>query len=150
MRWSALAMAVLLPVAAQAASPEEIQQVLDQRQALMKEMRAALGGFVPMLKGDKRWQPAEVQQLAERIRLDSGKMLTMFPEGTSSEQRFTMALPVIWKDWPGFQAAAKANEAAARRLLELAPGRDAAALTQQVEALTNTCLNCHKAYRLNR
>jgi cytochrome c556 len=150
MRSVALALAVLLPVAALAASPEEIQHVLDTRQALMKDMRTALGGFVPMLKGDKPWQPAEVQRLAERLRAESGRMLTLFPEGTSSDKRFTMALPVIWQDWPAFEAAAKVNEGAALRLKELAPGRDVAALTKQVEAVTNACLDCHKAFRLNR
>jgi cytochrome c556 len=151
MRRLALALAVLLPVAALAASsPEDFQQVMDDRQALMKGMRTALGGFVPMLKGDKPWQPAEVRRLADRLRADAARMPGLFPVGTSSEQRFTMALPEIWKDAAGFGAAAKATEAAATRLTELAPGRDPAALSAQVEVLTNTCLDCHKAYRLNR
>lgn len=150
MRRLALALAVLLPVAALAASPEEIQQVLDDRQALMKGMRTALGGFVPMLKGDKPWQPAEVQRLADRLRAESGKMLTLFPEGTSSEKRFTMALPAIWKDSAAFAAAAKATEAAAVRLKELAPSRDEAALAKQVEVLSNSCIDCHQAFRLQR
>ena len=145
-----LALAMLLSGTAVAASPEELQKALDDRQALMKDMRAALGGFVPMLKGDKPWAPAEVQRLAGRLREGAARMPTMFPLGTSSDQRFTMALPVIWKDPAGFEATAQAMEKAALRLKDIAPGRDPVALSAQVEVLTNTCLDCHKAYRLNR
>lgn len=150
MRRLVLALTLFLSGTAMAASPEELQKILDDRQALMKQMRTSLGGFVPMLKGDKPWQPAEVQRLAELLRADSIRMLTLFPEGTSSDRRFTMALPAIWKDWPAFEAAAKVNEGAALQLKEMAPGRDVAALTKQVEAVTNACLDCHKAFRLNR
>jgi hypothetical protein len=37
---------------------------------------------------------------------------SLFPEVTISEKRFTMALPVIWQDWPAFEAAARVNESA--------------------------------------
>jgi cytochrome c556 len=143
-------MALLMASPALAASVEELQVSIDARQALMKEMRKALGGFVPMLKGDKPWQPAEVQRLAEVLRADSKKILTLFPQGTSSDQRFTMALPVIWQDWSAFEAAAKVQHGAALRLKELAQGRDTTALTKQVEAVMNGCMDCHKKFRLNK
>jgi cytochrome c556 len=146
MRWLLLPAALLLL----AASPQETQQVLDQRQALMKEMRTALGEFVPMLKGDRPWAPAAVTAIAERLRAGAVRTTELFPEGTSSDLVFTMALPAIWQRRAEFDAAALANAQAAVRVKELAPGRDAAALAAQVEVLANTCTGCHEVFRLRR
>lgn len=131
-------------------TPVETQEVLDRRQAMMKEMRNELGSFVPMLKGDRPWEAKRVRAAAERIRADAARITTLFPAGTSSERVFTMALPAIWERAAEFEAAAKATEAAARRLVELAPSADGPALSAQVEALTNSCLGCHQSFRLRR
>jgi cytochrome c556 len=133
-----------------AAGPEETQRTLDERQALMKDMRSALGEYVPMLKGERPWEPAAVRRPAERLRAGIIKSLALYPEGTSSERMFTMALPTIWEKWPEFEAAARAGESAALRLTELAPSRDGAALAQQVEALSKTCTDCHQTFRMRR
>jgi len=144
---------VLLSLAALslvAMTPVETQQVLDERQALMKEMRTALGGFVPMLKGDKPWDKAGVAQLADRIRKDATRMVTMFPEGTDSNKVFSMALPEIWQRREEFDTAARLTGMAAARLTELAGSGDAAALARQVEALSITCTDCHQMFRVRR
>ena len=131
-------------------TPIETQEVLDRRQAMMKEMRSELGSFVPMLKGDKPWEAKAVRGAAERIRADAARIPTLFPDGTSSDKVFTMALPEIWQRGSEFEAAAKTTQAAATRLIELAPGGDKTALSAQVEILTNSCLECHQAFRLRR
>jgi cytochrome c556 len=142
-----VALAALLLVAA---GPVETQRTLDERQALMKDMRSALGEFVPMLKGEKPWEPAAVTRPSERLRAGMQKSLSLYPAGTSSERVFTMALPAIWERWPEFEAAARATESAALRLAELAPSRDAAALTAQVEVLSKACTGCHEMFRLRK
>lgn len=133
-----------------AMTPVETQQVLDERQALMKEMRTALGGFVPMLKGDKPWDKAGVASLADRIRKDAARMIAMFPEGTDSGKVFSMALPEIWQRREEFDAAARLTGMAATRLTELAGSGDSAALAKQVEVLSITCTDCHQAFRVRR
>jgi cytochrome c556 len=144
-RLAALAALLLL-----AASPEENQRILDERQALMKDMRSALGELVPMLKGEQAWQPAAVVRIADRLHAGAVRTPALFPAGTFSDTLFTMAVPEIRQRRAEFDAAAQAGAAAATRLKELAPARDAQALARQVEALGNTCTDCHQAFRLKR
>ena len=140
--------AVLLALTA--LSPVETQQVLDTRQALMKEMRSVLGSLVPMIKGDKPWEPAAVAGAAQRIRDDVARLDTLFPVGTDSDKVFTMALPAIWQSRAEFQAAARAAAAAAGRLAELSGSGDPAALTAQVDAISTACTDCHQSFRVRR
>ena len=70
----------------------------------------------------------------------------MFPPG--SDQQPTDALPVIWSDQAGFQAAAEKAEGLAEKLAEAAKGGDPQATLAAFAALGKEgCGGCHETFR---
>lgn len=72
-------------------------------------------------------------------------MPALFPAGSATPQ--SKALPTIWSDRAGFDAAAADMAAAAAKLAEAAKAGDAAAFSAQYAVLGSTCGACHKKYR---
>lgn len=75
---------------------------------------------------------------------------SLFPPGTGPEAVKTEALPAVWKDAPGFKAAAQRLQVASAGLLRSLKGKDADASRAQTEALARSCAGCHDAYRVSR
>ncbi|MBS3648177.1 cytochrome c [Pseudaminobacter sp. 19-2017] len=119
---------------------------IKEREALMKSFGQALGQVVPVAKGEKPFDAAQMQEalatLNERVqKLD---VAALFPEGSTSEK--SAALPKIWEDWDGFVASAdklKTDVAAAAAN----PPADVAALQQQLGIIGPECGNCHEKFR---
>ena len=69
----------------------------------------------------------------------------MFPEGTAIEG--SKALPTIWSDREGFEAAAAAYRDAAQGVMDAAETGDREATNAAFTAMAGTCQACHTAYR---
>jgi len=143
-----VAATLLLPVASpNAASGED---AIKQRRELMKSNGKnwkSLNAYAKKGKGT----PADVAASAEAIGKNAGKILALFPKGTGRgdfSAKETRALPAIWKDWGGFEKAAKtlADESAKLVTVSKSGGKDA--IAKQIGALKkNACDSCHKSYR---
>lgn len=69
----------------------------------------------------------------------------LFPAGSATP--LSKALPTIWSDRAGFDAAAADMATAAAKLADAAKAGDAAAFSAQYAVLGSTCGACHKKYR---
>ncbi|MBY0519185.1 MAG: cytochrome c [Sphingomonas sp.] len=69
----------------------------------------------------------------------------LFPAGSMTPT--SKALPTVWSDRAGFEAAAADMAAAATKLNDLAKAGDAPGFAAQYAVLGGTCNACHKKYR---
>ena len=94
---------------------------------------------------------AEVVTNARLIGAAAQNIKTLFPKGTSRgdfDAKITRALPKIWEDWKGFEAAARTLAAEAAKLASVAEKGDIFDIDNQFGALgKNGCGGCHKPFR---
>ena len=126
------------------------QDVVAERQGIMKERAGILRKLSPYAKGEQDYDAAQVQALLsaldENARKKSAKEL--FPEGSEAKPgEDNEASPKIWEDWVGFQASWDKYDAATAAAAAAKP-QDAAALTAQFSAVGTNCGGCHKVYRI--
>ena len=119
------------------------------REALMKSFGQALGQVVPVAKGEKPFDAAEVQAalatLNERVqKLD---VAVLFPPGSTSDK--SAALPKIWEDWAVFQGKADKLKTAVAAVAA-APPADVAALQAALGTIGSNCGGCHETFRAKK
>lgn len=71
----------------------------------------------------------------------------LFPDGTQTGNN-TKARPEIWSDRAGFQKAAETFYANADKLAVLAEANDKAGFAAQYTTTTQSCVACHRSYRM--
>ncbi len=107
----------------------------------------AIKKFVKEGKGSA----ADVAENARKISAAAGKIAALFPKGTARgdfDEKTTRALPKIWQDWKGFEAAAVTLADESAKLAMVAAGGDAAAIGAQFGATGKMgCGGCHKPFR---
>ena len=142
---AAAALVVSVPSWAQMEPP-----AVKERQEAMKEMGKQSGvikGFVTEDKGDA----AAVKAAADKIAATAKTLPALFPKGSGRgdvDPKATRAMPKIWEDWAGFQAAAKALETEAMALSKAADSGDKTAIASAFDSLGKKgCGGCHTAYR---
>lgn len=83
---------------------------------------------------------------AEAVEAAVAHLPDLFPPG--SDQPATGALPAVWRDRTGFEAAAAGAVGLAKRLVEAARSGDVRATLAAYEAMgKNGCNGCHQKYR---
>jgi cytochrome c556 len=143
-------LAVLLALAAAGASaaPANKQQILKERQALMKRQAHDLGAVKGYLDGklDHAKAAAAVSDLTETIH----KIPDVFPSGTAgpSPDGKYAAKPAIWTDWNDFLARRNAAAAKVDALAAAVKSDDKAKTrTAFVDLGKNGCGACHGKFR---
>ncbi|MBS0548302.1 MAG: cytochrome c [Proteobacteria bacterium] len=124
------------------AQADVIKQRQDNRKAAGAEMRAIKG--VIDSKGDAKAIVAHAAKLKEL----EAAFDKMFPAG--SDKGETKALPTVWSDMAGFQAAGKAADAAYDKLAVAAGSGDMAAITAAFGDTGKACGACHTKYRVKQ
>ena len=115
--------------------------VLAQRQALMKENAAATRTIFQMVQGKAPYDAAAAQAAFEKIAADMKIFPTLFPAGSDTGK--TTASPEIWKDEAGFDALAAKMQADAAAGAAAAPnGLDA--IKASAGAVGGSCQSCHE------
>lgn len=126
-----------------AASPD-FSGITHGRQAGMRMSAALVGSMkAAVARGD------DVKTLSFAARSLQGwakSVPGMFPEG--SNQGETSALPAIWSDWAGFQAASDAYLAATTKLATAAQASDKDAFSAALGEVTASCSACHSKYKI--
>jgi cytochrome c556 len=125
------------------------QDVVKQTQADMKGNGKALGGVLtPMVKGDKPYDQAAVNEALKVLDDTAKKLPTMFPESTKGlkpEGDYSSS-PKIWEDKAGF--AAKIDGFAKVVTEARAKIKDLDSLKATFPAIGKECGACHETFRL--
>ena len=137
--------ALLLGVGAVSAQ----QEIVKERQTLMKSNGRALGGTLSaMAKGDKPYDQAAVEAALTVLDETAKKLPTLFPDSTKglkAEGDYS-ASPKVWEDKAGFDAhivsfTKVVNDAKAKI-------KDLDSLKANVGGIGKECGGCHETFRL--
>ena len=141
----ALAVAALLSTAALAADKD---QVIKDREALMKHQGADMGAIKGFLDG--KADEAKATEGATNLVSDIHKIPDVFPEGTGGvnpEGKYSTK-PEIWSDWKAFLAARDAAEEKANALaIAVKTGDKEKIQTAFADMGKNGCGACHAKFR---
>lgn len=121
--------------------------VIAQRQALMKDNAGAAKAIFQMVQGKTPYDAAAAQAAFEKIAADIKKFPSLFPAG--SDQGKTTASPAIWQDKAAFEAlAAKMATDAAAGAAAAPNGLDA--IKASADAVGGSCQSCHEKFRIKK
>jgi|SRR6476646_9096091 cytochrome c556 len=117
--------------------------VIKQRQENRKETAATMRSIKGVIdaKGDAK----TVVPMAAKLKTLENAFDKMFPAG--SDKGETKALPTVWSDSAGFQAASKAADAAYDKLATAAGSGDIAAVATAFADTGKACGACHEKFR---
>ncbi|MBX3499490.1 MAG: cytochrome c [Alphaproteobacteria bacterium] len=115
--------------------------------AARKDNRKQAGAAMKAIKGiiDAKGATSGAQAHAAKIKELTVAHTKLYPKG--SDKGDTKALPVIWTDWAGFEAANTASANAADAMAAAAGSGSIEALTAAFGATGKTCGACHEKYR---
>src|SRR5262249_15045910 len=116
--------------------------VVKERQENRKQAGAAMRAIKGIIDA-KGATTGAVEQAAKLKTLEIA-FVKMFPPGSDKDSK---ALPVVWTDWAGFQAASKNAETAFDKLATAAGSGDMAALTAAFGEAGKACGACHDKFR---
>jgi len=116
--------------------------VVKERQENRKQTAAAMRAIKGVIDAKGPTAPA-VEQAAKLKTLEAA-FVKMFPPGSDKD---TKALPAVWTDMAGFQAASKAADAAYDKLAAAAGSGDQAALATAFADTGKACGACHDKFR---
>lgn len=129
--------------AAQATASPHHEAVVQARQAGFK---LTLASFLAIKIGLSRGDDAKLMVLPATAIANWGKAIpTMFPPGSTIPT--SAALPTVWSDRAGFEAAAADMSEAAAKLADLSKAGDAEGAKAQWDVLKGKCEACHTKYR---
>ena len=117
--------------------------VVKERQENRKQAGAAMRAVKAII--DAKGPTAGAVEQAAKLKTLEAAFVKMFPPGSDKDSK---ALPVVWTDWAGFQAASKASDAAYDKLAAAAGSGDQAALAAAFADVGKTCGACHDKYRV--
>ncbi len=123
---------------------------VEDREAFMKENGHLLGEMVPIARGQKEFDAAQVMQLLKQFGDHSQELdvVAMFPEGTAGQAGTeNRAAPAIWENFDDFKAKAEKFKADAAEAAGKSP-KDAAELGAILGMVGENCRSCHETYRL--
>jgi cytochrome c556 len=145
-----LAASTLSLTAAAVARPADTPMKAPDHAAVIQARQAgfklSVASFLAIKIGIGRGDDAHLYALPANALAAWGKAIpTMFPPG--SDGATSNALPTVWSDRAGFEAAAATMSAAAAKLAELSKAGDAPGVAAQWDVLKGSCSDCHTKYR---
>jgi cytochrome c556 len=116
--------------------------VVKERQENRKQAGAAMRAIKGII--DAKGPTAGAVEQAAKLKTLEVAFVKMFPAGSDKD---TKALPVVWTDMAGFQAASKNAEAAFDKLATAAGSGNQEALAAAFADAGKACGACHDKYR---
>jgi cytochrome c556 len=116
--------------------------VVKERQENRKQAGAAMRAIKAVI--DAKGPTAPAVEQAAKLKTLGAAFIKLFPAGSDKD---TKALPAVWTDWAGFQAANNAAEATFDKLAVAAGSGDMAALTAAFADTGKACGACHDKFR---
>lgn len=137
--------ALLIAGIVSTASAGPIDDLIKERQACMKSQGAAMGVFVPVMKGEKPFDAAAHKAAFDTMGAACANWAKFFtPETAKGETVETWAKPEIWSDAKGFEAASGKGYAASEALKAVT---DEAGFKAAFPAFGAGCQSCHETFR---
>jgi cytochrome c556 len=125
------------------------QDVVEKRLKLMENNFDALKAI---RAAEKEKDYSTLQVKAKEIVGNMGRVLDLFPKGSTSDKSF--ASPTIWDKWDEFGKSASKTKAAAEELVSAAAAKDDAKVKVQVKAIggmtSGACGGCHLSFNTKR
>lgn len=120
--------------------------VVKERMEAMKSMGQAMKGLGAMFKGEASYDPTRALDHATTIHDHSPMIVEQFPEG--SDHPPSEALPAIWLDGAGFEAAAAVLRSESMKLIAIFEnGADEKEALTQLTRVGKACGDCHDRFR---
>lgn len=116
--------------------------VVKQRQDNRKQTAAAMRAIKGVL--DSKGDPKIVVQQAAKLKELEAAFVKMFPPGSDKDSK---ALPAVWTDMAGFQAASKAADTAYDKLAMAGGSGDLTAVAAAFQETGKACGACHQKFR---
>ena len=139
-----LMLAILVGGLSAALAADEPENIIKYRRNVMKAVGANMGNLAMFAKGNITFANNIITN-ARGIREELTMAEGLFPEGTETGD--TNALPKLWEDKAGFEAALRDSIAAADAMVTAAGGGAMPTVIEAFRALGKTCGGCHKPYR---
>jgi cytochrome c556 len=117
--------------------------VVKERQENRKQAGAAMRAIKGII--DAKGPTTGAVEQAAKLKTLEAAFDKLFPAG--SDKGDTKALPAVWTDWAGFQAASKNADAAFDKLATAAGSGDQAALAAAFADAGKACGACHDKFR---
>jgi cytochrome c556 len=114
-----------------------------ERQQNRKDTAAAMRAIKGII--DAKGPTTGAVEQAAKLKTLEVAFVKLFPAG--SDKGDTKALPTVWSDWAGFQAASKNAETAFDKLATAAGSGDQAALAAAFADAGKACGACHEKFR---
>nr|PZN45398.1 MAG: cytochrome C prime [Pseudomonadota bacterium] len=122
------------------------ENVIGQRQQLMKDAGAATRTGAAMVKGEAPFELEKARQVLSTYVTVAEKGVTLFPAGSNVGE--TTAAPAVWQDEAGFKAAFAKFEADAKQGLETT--KDLDSFKVAFGTVTKNCGGCHETFRVKK
>ena len=139
-----VAVAVLL-LGVTAAAAQSCPEFIQKRQTLMKKSGAEAKIGTEMIKGERPFDAAKVQEIYAAFAEDAKEMPALFPDCSKAGAK-TTAAPAIWERMDDFKAAivkfADDIKAAQNNT------KDLDALKANFQTIGKNCSNCHQSFRV--
>jgi len=119
------------------------QDVIKERQDLMKANGRAIGTIFRAIRAGGPLDPAMVAEQAATLRMSAAKIPALFPAGSTSEK----ALPAIWEKPEEFKARAAAFGEAAAALEQAAKDNKLGDGKELAGAVGARCTACHDMFQ---
>jgi len=126
------------------AATDDPENVIKYRKQVMVANASHITSIFSTLKGETSYG-GHIAAHARAISDGAVMMPDIFPQGSGDGD--TAALPLIWEDWPMFEAAAIALKTAADDLANAAGTGDMAAIGAAAVAVGKACGGCHEPFR---
>ena len=118
--------------------------VVEQRQALMKEMGAQTRPIGAMMRGQEPFDLAKVQAGLKVFSENSKKFVTLFPESSKNAEK-TEALPTIWENKAKFESIG--NKLSQDAQTAMTTIKDEASFKAEMPKVLQNCGACHNEFR---
>ena len=118
--------------------------VIEQRQALMKQFGDATRSFGGMLRGQVPFDLGQAQAALRTYSANAKQLPALFPENSKTGNK-TQALPAIWESKQDFNAIfAKLDQDAQTALAAI---KDEASFKAEAPKVVQNCGGCHNRFR---
>ncbi|MBJ6125998.1 c-type cytochrome [Microvirga splendida] len=118
--------------------------VVEQRQALMKEMGAQTRPIGAMMRGQEPFDLAKVQAGLKVFSENGKKFVTLFPESSKDAPK-TEALPAIWENKAKFESLG--NKLSQDAQTAMTAIKDEASFKAEMPKVLQNCGACHNEFR---
>jgi len=128
-----------------AAAAQGCQDIIEKRQTLMKKSGAAAKIGTEMIKGERPFDMAQVQQIYVAFTEDATQMPTLFPDCSKTGHK-TTAAPAIWQKMDDFKAAIAKFAADIKAAQDST--KDVDTLKASFTTIGKNCSSCHQTFRV--